>query len=74
MCLAVPMKVVAIEDEFADVEARGVSARAGLHILDDVHVGDYVLVHAGFAIEKVDEAAAMEVHKLLDEVDDALDG
>jgi len=72
MCLAVPMKVVALDGDFAEVEARGVRARAGLHLLDDVKVGDYVLVHAGFAIEQVDEKAAREVHALLDEVDAAL--
>ncbi len=72
MCLAVPMKVVALDGDFAEVEARGVRARAGLHLLDEVKVGDYVLVHAGFAIEQVDEEAAREVHALLDEVDAAL--
>ena len=72
MCLAIPMKVVATEGDFAEVEARGVRARAGLHLLENVQIGDYVLVHAGFAIEQVDEEAAREVHALLDEIDDAL--
>jgi hydrogenase expression/formation protein HypC len=72
MCLAVPMKVISIDEKFAEVEARGVRVRAGLHLLEDVSVGDFVLIHAGFAIEKVDESAALEVHALLDEVDIAL--
>jgi hydrogenase expression/formation protein HypC len=66
------MKVVATEGGFAEVEARGVRVRAGLHLLENVQIGDYVLVHAGFAIEQVDEEAAREVHALLDEIDDAL--
>ena len=72
MWLAIPMKVVSTEGDFAEVEARGVRARAGLHLLDNVQIGDYVLVHAGFAIEQVDEEAAREVHALLDEIDDAV--
>jgi len=74
MCLAVPMKVRVIDGDFAEVEARGVRTRAGLHLLDDVHIGEYVLIHAGFAIERIDEDAAREVHALLDEVDAALSG
>jgi len=68
------MKVRVIDGDFAEVEARGVRTRAGLHLLDDVHIGEYVLIHAGFAIERIDEDAAREVHALLDEVDAALSG
>ncbi len=66
------MKVTAIEGQFAEVEARGVRYRAGLHLIDDVRPGDYVLVHAGFAIEKVDATAADEVHALLDDIEESL--
>jgi len=60
MCLAVPMKVTAIEDSEVVVELDGVSQRARADLLDEVAVGDHVIVHAGFAITRLDaeEAAA----------------
>ena len=58
MCLAVPMQVKTITDHLAVCEIDGVQREASLMMLDDVQVGDYVLIHAGFAIEKIDEAEA----------------
>jgi len=58
MCLGVPMQVKTIDDELALCEIDGVQREASLMMLDDVQVGDYVLIHAGFAIEKIDEAEA----------------
>ena len=58
MCLAVPMQVKTINDYLAVCEIDGVQREASLMMLDDVQVGDYVLIHAGFAIEKIDEAEA----------------
>ena len=58
MCLAVPMQVKTITDYLAVCEIDGVQREASLMMLDDVQVGDYVLIHAGFAIEKIDEAEA----------------
>jgi hydrogenase expression/formation protein HypC len=58
MCLGVPMQVKTIRDELALCEIDGVQREASLMMLDDVQVGDYVLIHAGFAIEKIDEAEA----------------
>jgi hydrogenase expression/formation protein HypC len=60
MCLAIPMRVVAIEGNQAKVEVGDTVYRANLDLLNDVAIGDYVIVHAGFAIEKLDEAAAQE--------------
>jgi len=54
MCLAVPMQVKTISDDLAHCEIDGVEREASLMLLDGVVVGDYVLIHAGFAIEKVD--------------------
>jgi len=70
MCLAVPMKVVEIADETAICEIDGVRREGSLMMLDDVAVGDYVLLHAGFAIEKTD---AEEAEKALEVFRDALD-
>jgi len=58
MCLGVPMRVKQIENDVAVCEIDGVRREASLMMLDDVVVGDYVLIHAGFAIEKIDEAEA----------------
>jgi hydrogenase expression/formation protein HypC len=58
MCLGVPMQVKTIENDMATCEIDGVQREASLMMLDDVSVGDYVLIHAGFAIEKIDEEEA----------------
>ena len=58
MCLGVPMQVKTIADDLAVCEIDGVRREASLMMLDGVQVGDYVLIHAGFAIEKIDEAEA----------------
>jgi len=58
MCLGVPMRVKQIENDVAVCEIDGVRREASLMMLDGVVVGDYVLIHAGFAIEKIDEAEA----------------
>ncbi len=58
MCLGVPMQVKTIENEVAVCEIDGVQREASLMMIDGVQVGDYVLIHAGFAIEKIDEAEA----------------
>lgn len=70
MCLAVPMKVVEIEEGTAICEVDGVRREGSLMMLDDVAVGDYVLLHAGFAIEKIDPE---EAQKTLDIFREALD-
>lgn len=58
MCLGVPMQVKSIENEMAVCEIDGVQREACLMMIDGVQVGDYVLIHAGFAIEKIDEGEA----------------
>lgn len=64
MCLAVPGQIVRIEDEdgvpMAEVNFGGVEKRVCLQYLPDVGVGDYVIVHVGFAIQRLDEASALE--------------
>ena len=68
MCLAVPMKVVSIDSDMATTEIDGVRREASLMLLgDDVFVGDYVLIHAGFAISRLDEGAALETLRLMRE-------
>jgi hydrogenase expression/formation protein HypC len=67
MCLAVPMQVKTIENEVAMCEIDGVQRQASLMMLDDVKIGDYVLIHAGFAIEKIDDDEAQLTLKALRE-------
>ena len=60
MCLAVPMKIMSITEDKTSgtVEMGGISREVMLTLLEDCGVGDYVIVHAGFAIEKLDEKEA----------------
>lgn len=74
MCLAVPLKVIEINDKEAVGESFGFKKNIRVDLIDDLKVGDYVIVHAGFAIEKVDEESALENLKLIKEVSDALGG
>ena len=62
MCLAVPAKVVEIKDQLASVELNGVRRAASLMLLPEAKLGDYVLVHVGFAMQIVepDEAERIE--------------
>jgi hydrogenase expression/formation protein HypC len=70
MCLAVPAEVLELRDnELALVELGGVSKEASLMLVDGVEVGDYVLVHAGFAIEKIDRYEAKRTLELLEELE-----
>jgi len=75
MCVGVPMKVVEINYPMAVAEAKGVKRTISLMLLpeDEVKVGDYVMVHVGNAIEKIDEEAAREIWQALDEVLEALE-
>lgn len=60
MCLAIPSKIVEIRDGLARVSVDGVLRETSLALLDDVKIGDYVIVHAGFAISRLDQAAALQ--------------
>lgn len=68
MCLAIPAKVTKIEDGIADVEIDGTVTKADLAVLPDVKIGDYVMVHAGLAIERYDEAEALANLELIREL------
>ena len=68
MCVAIPSKVVELDDDVATVELGGNRSTARTDLIDDLKVGDYVLVHAGFAITTVDEEYALETLAMLKEV------
>lgn len=58
MCLGIPMKVLKIDGDEGMVESGGLKKRANFSLMKNVRPGDYILLHAGFAIEKVKEAEA----------------
>jgi hydrogenase expression/formation protein HypC len=72
MCLAVPARVTELRDDLLGlVELGGVVREASFMLLPDVAVGDYVLLHAGYALQKVDTADAEETLRLLAEMVEA---
>ncbi len=73
MCLAIPSKIVKIDNNMATIDVDGVQREASLLLLEEPRVGEYVIVHAGFAIHKIDEADAMESLKFLKEAADFVD-
>lgn len=68
MCLGIPMKVVRIEGGFAVVETGRLQRRVNVEMVSRLKKGDYVLVHAGFAIEKLDREQAEETLRIIDEI------
>lgn len=71
MCLSTPAKVVDIHGNIAGVSVGGTIFKAGLQLVENVSVGDWVLLHTGFAIRKLDESEALETLKILKEINDA---
>lgn len=67
MCLAIPSRIVRIDDAMATIDVDGVRREVSLLLLEDACVGDWVIVHAGFAIQTIDEAAARESLAILRE-------
>lgn len=68
MCLGIPMKIKKIQGNFASVQAGQLKRSINIQMLSGVCVGDYVIVHAGFAIEKVDSEKAKETLRLINEI------
>ena len=69
MCLAIPAKVISIDGTSAKVSIEDVEYTASLLLLDDVRPGDFIMLHAGFAIGKVDPEDAAETLRLLNEIE-----
>ncbi|MBE3070277.1 MAG: HypC/HybG/HupF family hydrogenase formation chaperone [Planctomycetes bacterium] len=70
MCLAVPGQIVSKEDGMGVIDVRGNRMRAGLVLVPDAGVGDWVLLHAGFAITLITPDDAAETNALLDQMED----
>jgi len=68
MCLAVPTRIKYVDGEMAEVELDGVARLVSLAMVPEAQMGDYVLIHAGYAITVVDENEAMETLRLFQEL------
>jgi hydrogenase expression/formation protein HypC len=71
MCLAIPARVKSIEGVEAEVEIGGVSRKASIMLTPEAKVGDYVLLHTGYAINVIDEEEAHETLKIFEEIAEA---
>jgi hydrogenase expression/formation protein HypC len=72
MCLAVPVKVKSIQGEEAEVESGGTTYKASIRLTPEVKIGDYVLLHTGYAISIVDKEEAEETLALFRELEQVL--
>ena len=68
MCLSIPSKVISIDGNKAIVSVGGTEYEASLQLVEDIKVDDYVLLHTGFAIQKISEEDARETFELLQEL------
>jgi len=69
MCLGIPAKIIQIEGEFAKANINGATIKVGVQLLEDIRIGDYVLVHTGYALEKLSKEDALETIKTLRELE-----
>ncbi len=72
MCLAVPLKIIQLDGKTAVGEAGGLSQTIRVDFIPDLKIGDYVMVHAGFAIQKMEEQEAKENLACIQEAIDAV--
>lgn len=68
MCLAIPALVKSIEDREAEAEIGGITRRISLWLTPEVKVGDYVLLHTGYAISVIDKEEAEETLRLINDI------
>jgi len=68
VCLAIPVLIKSIEDSEAEVEIGGIARRISLELTPEARVGDYAIVHTGYAINILDQEEARETLKLLEEI------
>ncbi len=72
MCLGIPAKVVKVDKNIAEADVGGVLRKISLELCPEVSVGDYVLLHTGFAIQRMDEEEAEETLELLRQLAETL--
>ncbi len=67
MCLSIPGRIISITDDLAEVDIEGAVTKANISLLEEAVVGDYVLVHTGFAIERYSTEEGEETIKIIKE-------
>jgi hydrogenase expression/formation protein HypC len=72
MCLAIPMKIIKVEGTVATAEVDGITRQARLDLLPEAGLGDFILIHAGLAISRLDPEDAAETLALMREMADAI--
>jgi hydrogenase expression/formation protein HypC len=73
MCLSIPAKIISVEGLTAKASVGGAIVNTSLHLVDDVKPGDYVLIHTGFALQKISEEEALETIRLIREIESGED-
>lgn len=71
MCLAIPMKLIEKKEDRGIVELSGVKKEVSLKLMEEAEIGDYLIIHAGFAIQKLNEEEARETLQLWKEMEEA---
>jgi hydrogenase expression/formation protein HypC len=69
MCLSIPAKILTIDGNTAKASVGGAIVTTSLHLVDDVKIGDYVLIHTGFALEKISAEEALETIRIIRDLD-----
>jgi len=72
MCLSVPAKILSVDGNMAKASVGGAIVTTSLHLVDDVVPGDYVLIHTGFALQKISEEEALETIRIIRELESDL--
>ena len=68
MCLGIPAKIISINGNKAKVDVGGTEYTAGLHLVENIDIGDYIILHSGYAIEKINEQDAKSSLSLIQEI------
>ncbi len=68
MCLSIPAKILSIDGNTASASVGGAIVQTSLHLVDDIKLGDYVLIHTGFALQKISEEEALETIRIIEEL------
>ena len=68
MCLSIPAEVLSIDGDMAEVSVGGTMYNASIRLVEDVDVGDFILIHSGYGIARIDEAEANDTLNLMQEI------
>jgi hydrogenase expression/formation protein HypC len=74
MCLGIPAKIISLHGDYAVASINGASINIGIQLVENLNAGDYVLIHTGYALEKIDEEEALATIKMIKESTAGLPG